>query len=579
MSKKNGSRRTWEVGCVTVGIMGALGIGLASMLLASGPAEAAGATGVISGKVTADKGKVQALRVQARDTVNRVTYTVFTVGGEYHIYNLPPAEYEVSVLEEEFKSPRPLVKVAAGKSENANLELEALKPLPAGKGVGLYEQQGKTVDLVDFDTLYPAGPGRDILVQKCFGCHSTAYDNHWHRMPGRTKAEWGEAFKRMYDPETYNKKKIAEIGAPPMLEYPLLEEDKDTLLTYLATNFGPGHPERDYKLDTVVRNEDALSKVQYVTYYYPAQRGSHDVFPSAQLPGTLWGASIGSGYITAVNTGASDPAARYREWEIPNPENHVRGVHPHGVIECKDKIYWTGMADDTIGEMDIKTGAIIRHVMPTRGGGSHTARADSKCNVWATQVYGQSRVVRMDAKTKEMKDWVVLAGANWYGITVDQKDRPWAASYGAPAAAMFDLKTEQWKVYELSHGIRRITVDPDGKVWGNQYFGNNLVKIDPDTGAIKYYELPVKLAAVYESISDAQGNQWAESQPYNGLFKLNPKTTQWTYYPNPVLRGHTPKMEVDEHGDIWYSMQGALMTLKPNGNVPAVGTMKAASNQ
>lgn len=549
---------------------GFMGIGLAGALLAPQSVQAASATtGIISGKVTADKGKVQAFRVQARDVVNRITYTVFTVGGAYNINNLPPGEYEVGVLEEEYKSPRSTVKLAAGKTEKADIKLEANPPLPPGKGLGLYEQQGKIVDLVDYNTLYPPGPGRDTLEQKCFGCHSTAYDNHWHRMPGKTKAEWAMSFKRMYDHEVYNKKKIANIGAPPISEYPLGDEEKDTMLNYLAEHFGPNRPERDFKLDTVTRDEAALSKVQYVAYFYPQGRGSHDVYPSTQLPGVLWGANIGNGYITSVDTNVLDPTARYKEWKIPNPEGYERGVFPHGIVECKDKIYWTGMADDTIGEMQIKTNEIVRHVMPTRGGGSHTPRHDSKCNIWATQVYGPSRVVRLDANTKKMTDWVVLAGANWYGIAVDQKDRPWAASYGAPAAAMYDSGAEKWKVYDLNHGIRRITVAPDGKVWGNQYFGNNLVRIDPDSGEIKYFPLPVKLAAVYESISDAQGNQWAESQPYNGVFKLEPQTTKWTYYPFPVLRGHTPKMEVDNNGTFWYALQNALIAMKPNGNVPA----------
>ena len=552
----------------------ATGLGLSLALSAPGTALAADApSGTITGKVKADKGKVQAFRVQAREANSHITYTVFTAGGAYNINNLPPGDYEVRVLEDEYESSRQTVKLAAGKTESANIELEAHAALPAGKGRGRYEQQGKIVDLVDFDKLYPPGPGRDILVQNCFSCHGTAYDNHWHRVAGRTKAEWAEAFKRMYDPETYNKKKIAEIGAPPIRERPLSPDDKETVLNYLTKNFGPDRPERDFKLDSVTRDEAALSKVQYVSYPLPQGRASHDVFPSKALPGVFWGANIGNGYVTAVDTNVKDPVAAYKEWQIPNPENHTRGVYPHGIIECAGKVYWTGMADDTIGEMDIKSGAITRHVMPTRGGGAHTLRADSKCNIWATQVYGPSRVVRLDAQTKKMEDWIVMAGANWYGIVVDQKDRPWAASYGWPAAGMYDLTTQKWKIFDLNSGIRRITVAPDGKAWGNQYFGNNLVRIDPDKGDIKYFPLPVKLAAVYESISDAQGNQWAESQPYNGVFKLDPKTTKWTYYPNPVLLGHTPKMETDANGNVWYSMSGSLIELKPNGNVPAKTAM------
>ena len=56
-------------------------------------AQDSGKTGVIGGRVTADRGEVRALRVQAKDTVHRMAYTVFTNKGQYQIFNLPPSSY------------------------------------------------------------------------------------------------------------------------------------------------------------------------------------------------------------------------------------------------------------------------------------------------------------------------------------------------------------------------------------------------------------------------------------------------------------------------------------------------------
>ena len=63
--------------------------------------------GVIAGSVTADQGVVRAFRVKARDTVHRISYTVYTVAGRYQIFNLPPSTYDVQVVEDGFE---PLVK-------------------------------------------------------------------------------------------------------------------------------------------------------------------------------------------------------------------------------------------------------------------------------------------------------------------------------------------------------------------------------------------------------------------------------------------------------------------------------------
>ena len=104
-------------------IVAAIGVVLSTVGL---PATAAAAeSGSITGAVTADRGEVRALRVKARDTDRKVTYTVFTTGGRYTIYNLPAGTYEVQVLEIGFDSPTETVTVAAGQTATANLALTA----------------------------------------------------------------------------------------------------------------------------------------------------------------------------------------------------------------------------------------------------------------------------------------------------------------------------------------------------------------------------------------------------------------------------------------------------------------------
>ena len=62
------------------------------------------ADGVISGTITVDCGMARAFRVKAKDTARRITYTVYTNKGQYHIYNLPASHYEVQVMEEGIES-------------------------------------------------------------------------------------------------------------------------------------------------------------------------------------------------------------------------------------------------------------------------------------------------------------------------------------------------------------------------------------------------------------------------------------------------------------------------------------------
>lgn len=115
-------------------------------------------TANLSGQVTANQGEVRAFRVKARDAAHRISFTVYTENGQYHLYNLPPNLYEVQVIEPGFESPIQKIELKAGASSTLDLTLES-KPLSSD------------VQLVDYDEAYPPGPGREALQRSCTGCH------------------------------------------------------------------------------------------------------------------------------------------------------------------------------------------------------------------------------------------------------------------------------------------------------------------------------------------------------------------------------------------------------------------------
>jgi virginiamycin B lyase len=534
-------------------------------------AQASTASATLSGAVTVDRGTVRAFRVRARDTVNRITYTVFTTRGRYQIYNLPASTYEVSVLEPGFAAPTQQVELPQGQVRTVDVALKAEPVVEAAA----------KPQLMDFDELYPPGPGRDILVQHCFGCHGPTAG--WHRRGGKTEAGWRQSMSRMFEQEAYLKGgKIAGIGAPPAMEHGLTEADKDTVARYLATHFPPNHSPRDWKLDPLVRDEAALSRAVYVQYEYPPVQGpdfadsrvarqTHDPFVSSAQPGVIWVAGIGSGSILAVNTRDLNFATRTKEWRIPHPQNI--NSRPHGLVEHNGNVFYAGLGDDSAGELNPKTGEFRRYPAPTPGGGAHTLRLDSKGNIWFTTVYGKSRINRVDAVTKKVTEYNPYPGANWYGILTDNQDRVWAVGYGSLfGVIMFDPRANTWTTYPTSATNRRLTIDPSGNVWANQYFGNAISKIDVRTGKVSEYKLPLKYGNPYEGWSDPDGNIWVENEAYNSLVRFEPATGRWTYFPFPEPRSHAPKIEIDAEGTIWDAgfspRPSQLRALKPRGNAP-----------
>ena len=521
-------------------------------------------SGTISGTVTADRGVVQAFRVRARDTVHKIIYTVFTVKGRYQIFNLPSSTYDVQVYEDGFESPVQRVDVRAGATATANLALKA-KPMPPEE----YER-------VEFDVVYAPGPGRDLFVRRCMSCHNYTGGDHYlggyrtalAKRGGETEAQWRAAYSRMYRP----------TGERPRMENPDPPEEIDAIMKYLATALPPGHKKRDVKLDLVVRDEAELAQAVYVQYEDVGEFGL-GVSPSAAKPGIVW---MGApGVVKALDTRILDPTKRLRQWPIVDPGEKILGLAPgtldtrqHDLIEHNGKVIICEMATSALLVFDPDTGKYERHYVPGQAQHvqTHTPYADSKGNIWFNSKKGPARIYKLDMATKKITEYNPLKGANWYALVVDAKDRVWATPYSVNGIVMYDPKTDKWTTYPTSYPQRRIALDRDGRIWSTQYFGNAVTRVDPNTGQVEEIPLPLKNGNPYEIFADPQGNIWVENERYQIFMKADPTGRNWTYYPFPSI-GHTPKIEIDADGTMWFSglLQGGfnplVTSLKPNGNV------------
>ena len=557
-----------------------VGMGFLARLVEARPASPPAVNGVISGSVTADRGEVRAFRVRAKDTAHLITYTVYTNKGQYHIYNLPPSTYEVQVREPGFDSSVQVVDLNSAETKTADLTLKAKPPVTSD------------VKLVEYDQLYPPGPARTILERNCFGCHGYQEGGvqPYHLMAGKTESEWAAAMVTMFwVPGVFPSPawQSASSGTSSGYNDPswLTGEQRLLVLKYLATNFGPNHEKRNIKLDTLVRDEDALAQAVYVQYELPPvdksqssglflTRGTHDVMPSKDpsRKGTVWMAESTASSILRVDTLNLDPKTRTREWTIHDPRGNFN-VAPVAIAERNGHVYWTEVKDDNIGDLDIATGEIHRYLAPTVGQSMHGIAVDSNGNVWTAGQIGT--VARLNAETKEFTEWRPSEGlGNLYTLTIDKKDRVWAVSTARQILSMWDPKTEKWTTLKPPNNIRRIVIDSNGMIWLCEYFANGVVMLDPETQKMTEYKLPLKYGNPYEVSADGSDNIWLENAAYESFVKFDPRTKKFTYFPYPEINSHTPKVEFDAEGTtMWSDLpagpgQPRLTAFKPRGNVP-----------
>jgi len=548
--------------------------------------------GTISGTVTANRDyalseasgnhipALVAVRVRARDVDRHIVYTVFTNKAHYHIYNLPPGNYQVSALQDGFDSTTPSVELKAGETKTADVALK-VKP------------DHLRAELVDYNTLYPPGPTRDYLMENCMGCHGFEHIP-WHRIGGRDEDAWAFAVGRMFDMDGTSP--IHHTGVPQVNPAAIPEAKRQDIIEYFSKIFPSDGKPRDLKLADLPLDEEALSRTINIEYELPApppgrEISNHDVWPSKFTP-TVYVASMGTDSVLALDMNRLDYPGRFRIYALPNPDKGHRVVGPHGITQAKDGHVYTADIDESmISELDPETGKVIQYTTPTRST-PHTIRSDSKGNLWFTEMQGKSLIGKLDAVTKKITEYDPSpsdANAHYYGMTVDQKDRVWAVGMTSHKIVGYDPKTNKWSVYATPtqpSGPRRPTVDSKGKVWFSEHIGQALGELDPDTGKITEYKDPYPLFGGYECYSDSQDNIWVTLRSYGVIAKFDQKTKKYTYYPEPfpdiMGREHPgshgtamgglypPKIEEGEKGTFWYTGIGMhnLVAFKPEGNVP-----------
>ena len=120
---------------------------------------------------------------------------------------------------------------------------------------------------------------------------------------------------------------------------------------------------------------------------------------------------------------------------------------------------------------------------------------------------------------------------------------------------------------------RRLTIDSKGLVWAAGYFGNNIMMVDPATGKVTEYTMPLKYGNPYDLWPDQDDNIWIENAVYDSLVKFDPRTKNFTYFPFPELSAHTPKLDRDKEGTFWFTLgkPSTLAGFKPKGNIASRG--------
>ena len=341
-------------------------------------------SGSITGTITADKGPVIAVRVKATDAARKMSYVVFSKKGAYRIFNLPAGSYQVTVFEDNFETSTSAVELKTGETKTANIALTARTPIPKA-------------EFVDFNVLYPPGPGRDLLWNNCLGCHSIVHIPI-HSMRPKSEQGWRDAVNVMFHPSP-GRRKVAVVSSETVTP-----EQQEIIVKYLATNFGVNSMPRDMQRKPLPLDEEALSHAVYVQYDLdpPISLQENTTFTSKTSP-TIW--MVGANRKNLVSIDLTDPYhAVAKNWPIPRPADDNDGIVAYAISGSMGLIYWCDMGKSAMGELSPETGEIHEYNLPTVGA-PHTSDVDSKGNIWFSEMYTSNKIGMLNPKTKQIKEW------------------------------------------------------------------------------------------------------------------------------------------------------------------------------
>ncbi len=282
--------------------------------------------------------------------------------------------------------------------------------------------------------------------------------------------------------------------------------------------------------------------------------------------------------LVALAMVASATAAEVRYYPIPP------GGHAHDVAAAPDgNVWWTAQRSGHLGILDPKTGK-TELVALGKGSSPHGVIVGHDGAAWITDS-GQNAIVRVDAKTRQVKVFPLPAGTPYTNLNTATFDGSGVLWYTGQSGfyGSVDPKTSEVKVWKApgGRGPYGIATTPSGEVYYASLGGNHIAKIDRASGQATVIEPPTKLQGARRVWPDSKGNIWVSEWNSGNLSVYNPKTLAWKMFRPPVDGAHTYSVYVDDKDKVWTTewTSNAIMRFDPDSEkwTSFVSDQKSAS--
>jgi len=196
-------------------------------------------------------------------------------------------------------------------------------------------------------------------------------------------------------------------------------------------------------------------------------------------------------------------------------------------------------------------------------------RFDADGNVWLTDRGYPHRLVKLNPRTGEQKDYLYPDGAKLgnHDLTIDRFGIVWAPEHsglqptGKKRILGFNPKTEKWEhqipgdpdnvIRNEMKWMQSMALDSKSNLYVGWIMGGAISKWERATGKVTVYPISDRGAVPYGVIADRNDNIWIALWNSGKIAKFDTINEQWTEFAPLTFPGHIRRLNVDAQNNIW----------------------------
>ncbi|MEA2624859.1 MAG: hypothetical protein QOD06_904 [Candidatus Binatota bacterium] len=241
--------------------------------------------------------------------------------------------------------------------------------------------------------------------------------------------------------------------------------------------------------------------------------------------------------------GIFDPKAE--SWKLID---QPKGLYPHTIrFDQQGRAWYTLAVSNHVSMIDPKTGRHETIQLPSR-------------------TWKQAVALRLFPMLLKLADWLpqpetVSEGANLpvpYGIDIAPNGDVWFSQLNEHRIGRIDPKTLEYELIETPFpGPRRLRFDSKGNLWIPGFSAGLVARFDLKTREFKTWDLPILPKGTDTpyalNVDRRTDTVWICGTNSDTLIRFEPESEKFTIYPMPSRVTYTREIDFDDQGGVWTS--------------------------